>query len=580
MSTSLDALTERYLAFIAEDQPVAATSLGLHTRDDALGLFSAEALASERACVADILSDLEAMPTESASRDELVDVQILRIALRRAIFDHDRTRRHELDPGYYIGSALYGCNQLLMRDFAPLHERVRCFVGRLRDVPRVLSDCRTNVLNPPATFASVGASMARGGMAFLAEVVPRLSSETPELASDLAEASSGAAEAFEDVATHFDGVAADSEVPFYVGRDAYEWLLREVHLLDFDSDDLLETGREAVAGAASSMAEVAAEIDPSRDWRETVAELQKRHPERDGLREFYAGEMARARDFVREKNLVTIPDGETLQVVDTPTFLRMLLPYAAYGPPGPFEKQQQGLFYVTPVDADGSPEEQERQLRGHWVDNVRVIALHEGYPGHHVQLVRANLVERKARKLARSSVFIEGWALYCEEMMREAGFFSDAATRLCQLKATLWRAARIVVDVGIQRGEMTLDEAVDFMVSEAALVRVKAEAEVRRYAGNPTQPSSYLVGKRAIIDIRDRYERRRGDAFDLLEFHDSLLGLGSVPPALAEFALGLSDRAPTGAPTRGGDLAGSSDEDPPDGGGPPRSRGNSGGTPA
>ncbi len=540
MSVALDALTERYLAFIAEDRPVTATFLGLHSRDDSLGLFSADALAAERDRAAGILSDLESLPAGGETTDDVIDVEVLRIALRGAIFDHDTARTHERHPGYYISTALFGCNQLLLRDFAPLEERARCFVARLREVPDVLSECRANVRKPPATFASVGSEIARGGVAFLSEVVPHLAAELPALRTDLESASASATESFEDTADHFEALASGSDVPFHIGRDAYEWLLREIHLLDIDSDDLLEIGRRFIAETSLAMEEVAREIDPGRTWREIVEELQRRHPAREELREFYADEMARARGYVRDKNLVTIPPGESLNVIDTPVFLRTLLPYAAYGPPGPFEKRQQGFFFVTPVDASASPEEQERQLSGHWVDNIRIIALHEGYPGHHVQLVRANQVPRRARKLARSNIFIEGWALYCEEMMRDAGFFSDPGTRLCQLKATLWRAARIVVDASLQRGEMTLSDAVDFMVSEASLVRVKAEAEVKRYAGNPTQPSSYLLGKRAILAIRERYERMKGETFDLLEFHDRLLDLGSIPPALAERALGLS----------------------------------------
>lgn len=553
MSDALSALADRYLAFVEAHQPVSATFLGLHSRDDALGDYSMEALRAERDALAVLLSDLDELVPPAAdtrarhaggmpcagrgSLADAIDAEVLRIRLRGAIFGYDVLKSHELDPGLYVGSALYGCNQLLMRDFAPIEERARCFASRLEGVPAVLSDCRANVRRPPGVFAVVASEMARGGVAFLNEVVPRLAGELPAMESRLLSAAAAASEAFEGTARHLDGVSHQPTAPFFVGPEAYDWLLRENHLLDIDGIELLETGRRAVAETTRQVKEVAAEIDPSRDWREIVEELQKNHPDAGSLRDFYASEMARARDFVRDRGLVTIPAEESLDVVDTPSFLRTILPYAAYGPPGPFEERQRGFFYVTPVPSTAPAEEQERQLRGHWTNNIRVIALHEGYPGHHVQLVRANMVPSTARKLARSNLFIEGWALYCEEMMRDAGFFTDAPTRLCQLKATLWRAARIVVDVGLQRGEMSLDEAADYMVSTASLSRDKAVAEVKRYAGNPTQPSSYLLGKAAILSIRERYERAKGPAFDLLTFHDSLLDLGSVPPKLADIAL-------------------------------------------
>jgi uncharacterized protein (DUF885 family) len=170
-----------------------------------------------------------------------------------------------------------------------------------------------------------------------------------------------------------------------------------------------------------------------------------------------------------------------------------------------------------------------------------VVALHEAYPGHHLQLVRSNQCERKIRRFLWNNVFIEGWALYCEEMMKDAGFYGEATTRLGQMKETLWRAARIVVDVGLQLGEMSVDDAVAFMMSEVGLERVNATGEVKRYAGNPTQPSSYMVGKLAILSIRERYESRAGAGFDLKTFHDDLMNMGSIQPALVEASLGYRE---------------------------------------
>ena len=552
MVASLAGLTDRYLDFVSEHHPIYATFLGLHANDETLGRFSKEAHAGRRETAGSLLTKLEALPPAGADTSELVDREVLRIALRGAVFSHDTLKSHERDPVHYIGAALSGCNQLLLRDFAPLGERARRFVARLREIPRVLAECIENVRNPPSAFALLAAGYARGGLSFLDATVPALSREVPSLSEELESASKAAGEAFEGAADHFASVGSESEVPFHVGREAYEWMLREIHLLELDSDELLELGSCAVSEISAEMDEAAARVDGSRSWRDLVEDLAKSHPTADELRDAYASEMAGAREFVERERLVTMPEGEELSVVDTPVFLRSLLPYAAYGPPGPFEERQQGIFYVTPVDAEASAAEQEGQLRGHPTHGIRVIALHEAYPGHHLQLVRANLNRGKTRKLARSNVFIEGWALYCEEMMREQGFLRGASMRLMQLKAALWRAARVVVDVRLQRGEMSLREAADFMVSEASLTPDKAAAEVRRYAMNPTQPSSYMLGKLAIRDIRTRYEGRAGRSFDLRTFHDELLDLGSVPPRLAEAALGLAEIGPgTSGPSRG-----------------------------
>jgi uncharacterized protein (DUF885 family) len=333
----------------------------------------------------------------------------------------------------------------------------------------------------------------------------------------------------------------ESDAPFAIGRDAFDTILHERHLLDIGSDDLAGMGREAVASSTARLDELAREIEPGRDWRGILERLRDEHPPADGLRDAYASAMDEAREFVRDRDLVSLPPSESLEVIDTPVFLRTLLPYAAYDPPGPFEARQVGLFYVTPVDPGIPAARREEALRGHWTHNIRIISLHEGYPGHHLQLTRANGVARTARRLCANNLLIEGWALYCEEMMREAGFYGEPETLLSQEKATLWRAARVVADVGLQCGVMTSEEAVSFMVEEAALERPNAIAEVTRYAGDPTQPSSYFLGKRAITDLARRYQLRRGPAFDRKEFHDRLLDCGSMPPALAAAALGLDE---------------------------------------
>jgi len=540
VSAALEKLVDRYVAELAEDSPVAATFMGIHERDGELGEFGADALEGENARRKKLLAELELLPLDDASLDARIDAVILRTALKESIFEHEVLRSYERSPGRYVFAGLSGCNMLLIRRFAPLEERARYLLSRLRQIPGVLLEMRRNVKDVPAVFATVAAEGARGGVVFVESVLPKLGEEVPSLAADLEKAGAAAAAGFDEAASYLEKLATESQAPFHVGTEAYEWMLRELHLLDFDSEELLAAGHGIIAETKLSLEEVAREIGPGKDWLEVLEDLKREHPGKGDLRKRYASEMARARDFVRENDLVSIPEGETLEVIDTPVFFRSLLPYAAYMPAGPFDDEQRGFFYVTPVDEALSPEEQERQLRGHGVHTIPVIALHEGYPGHHLQISRANRVPHTIRRITWSTVYGEGWALYCEEMMRDAGFYTDAPARLCQLKESLWRAARIVVDASLQRGEMTIDDAIEFMMREATLERVNATGEVKRYAGSPTQPSSYMIGKRAILDIRRRFEEQAGSDFDLKTFHDRLLGLGNIQPALAEVALGLA----------------------------------------
>ena len=541
MSAALDRIVDSYVSTLLADYPVFATFLGVHDHDAELGEFGAAAQEEKNDHLKGLLSELESLSLDDEPLEARIDTAALRASLRHSVFEHEELRTHEFKPIEYVGTALSGCNELVLGDFAPLPDRARSLLGRLEQIPGVLRSMRENIRQSPAVFATVGAEIARGGVGFVTAVVPGITEEVPSLRTDLERASAAAGEAFGEAADYLEELAEGSDVPFHVGRERYEWLLREYHMLDMDSAELRELGRRMLAETREKMADVAREIDPGRTTHEIIEDLKCDHPSAGGLREQYTSEMARAREFVLEHDLVSIAEGEELEVIDTPVFLRKILPYAAYHPAGPLEKKQRGLFYVTPVDDSLTPEEQEKQLRGHSVHTIPIIALHEAYPGHHLQLVRSNLGRRKARKFLWNTVFIEGWALYCEEMMKDAGFYSSAKTRLGQLKETLWRAARVVVDVGLQLGEMTVDDAIEFMVSEVELERINATAEVKRYTGNPTQPSSYLVGKLAILSIRERYEARAGSAFDLKMFHDELLDTGSIQPALVEASLGFRE---------------------------------------
>jgi uncharacterized protein (DUF885 family) len=541
METTIDGLTDRYLEMIIEDHPVEATFLGFHSRDAELGAFTADAFEERADHVRSLLSDFERVPLEDASTDLAIDARVLRISLAHDLRQHEELKPHERVPSIYIGAALSGCNQLVLRDFAPLEERARSLLERIRQIPEVLACCERNITDAPGVFLRIGADRARGGAAFLRNVVPDVAERVRPLASDLKAAAGEAADAFDATAERLLKLEPEATSPFAVGTEHFEWVLREVHLLDLDCDGLSDLGRRTLEETRAAMASVAAEIDPDKDWTEIIEALKGEHPPAGALRERYAFEMERARRFALERDIVTIPEGERLDVIDTPIFARALLPYAAYMPAGPFEARQQGFFWVTPVDANRSEEDQERQLRGHGLRAIPVTALHEGYPGHHLQLVRANANKSKARKLSWNTVFIEGWALYCEEMMKDVGFLDDPGSRLFQLKDMLWRAARVVVDVGLQTGEMSIEEAVDLMVEEAKLERVNAAAEVKRYTMNPTQPSSYLLGKLEIMDLRRQYEDALGGDFDLKVFHDGLLDVGSVPPKLARLALGIGE---------------------------------------
>ena len=214
-------------------------------------------------------------------------------------------------------------------------------------------------------------------------------------------------------------------------------------------------------------------------------------------------------------------------MVETPSFLRPVIPFAAYEPAAYFDERQLGIYIVTPPDGSDGMEENNRPA-------ILNTSVHEGYPGHHLQFVCANRNPSLARLLSsmHATEFIEGWAHYCEQLMYEEGFSSGPEVRFVQLTDLIWRACRIIIDVQLSRGAMTFSEAVDMLTGEAGMDRGRAEAEVKRYTFSPGYQLSYLYGKHLLLGLRDRVRARRGPAFSALEFHDTLLYAGALPAAL------------------------------------------------
>jgi uncharacterized protein (DUF885 family) len=311
-----------------------------------------------------------------------------------------------------------------------------------------------------------------------------------------------------------------------MGRDDYETL---VGLRAFDglsADDILAIGEEQLAAERAKRQAVAREIDPSATEAEVVDRVKSEHPAdfNTALTE-YRDAMAQSRQFILDHDIATIPADETLRVVATPEFMRGVVPFAAYFAPGRFEPgQPTGIYVVTP-SIDGDP----RAMREHNHASIYNTGIHEAYPGHHLQLVAANHNPSLIRVLVDAPEFVEGWAMYCELMMREQGFDTSAEHRLMMHTDAIWRACRIILDVKLQRGEINVEDAINFLVEQTGFERPNAKAEVNWYTYRPTYPLSYLLGRQLLLRLRADEQKRLGASFSLKGFHDALLNEGSLP---------------------------------------------------
>ena len=530
----LEKLADEFIQTSCRLSPVTATFWGIHEYDEKLDELSKEALARSLAELKGFEQRLvKEMDPAGLTPSGQGDYQVFLNMVRSGIAEQERFRWHERMPSLYADIALYSIFILIAREFAPLEERLRCVAARLEQFPRMLDEGKANIANPPAVYTQVAIEVAEGAVTFLKETVSPLAERVPALKDRFLAAVAKAQSAMEGyLAWLKNELLSQSKGNFAVGEEIFRFKLQTDLMIDMTCTELLWLGYKTIAATKRQLSRLAKRINPAKSWAQIVDEIKDEHPSAAELLGFYRTQMERARDYVIQKGLAPVPQGERLDVIETPVFERSTTPYAAYMAPAPFEKDQRGMFYVTPVDASAPPEKQRDQLRGHCRKGAAIVSLHEGYPGHHLQLVHANQSPSKLRRIAHNTATIEGWALYCEEMMREQGFYSAPETMLMQLRDTLWRACRVVVDVKLHTAGMTFEKAVDFMVREAHLERTNAEAEVKRYTMSPTQPLSYIVGKHEIMKMRDAYKRLKRRAFRLSDFHTEFLKVSNLPTKL------------------------------------------------
>ncbi len=527
---SFGALAEEYVECAMRFDPVDATEMGLHDYDDRLPDPGADGVAAQAAWLRDLEQRVTAGVTwEDLPPDQRVDYALLRsrIATRRA--DLEEIAGPRRDPVRYPETALRGVFLLMARAFAPLEERKEAVLARLMAIPGYLEAAIPQLDRVPAEFVGVAAEVNASGPLFVNEVVRALVAQFPGETERIEHAGSRARQGFDRYQSFL-----EQELPrrargsFALGERWMNYKLEREHLLEWDCAALEAFGRDQIALARARLEREAARLDPGRSWREQIAAARNRCPEPLRVREAYEAEIERARRFVEARRIAPVPTCP-LEVVDTPVFWRPTVPLGAYLPPGPFDVEPTGTFFVTPVDTARRPEEQQQQLAGHCYAALGITALHVAWPGHHLQLCHALQGHSRLRQLAQSPVFVEGWALYAEELMGEAGFLVDQASRLWQLRDELWRACRVVLDVALHTGRMSVAEAVAFLVEQALIERVNAETEVRRYLLTPTEPMSGVVGLAGLRTLRDEARRRMGDRYDAYTFHTALLAVGTLP---------------------------------------------------
>ena len=532
-------------AFLDEefaDAPTGASSVGLTEYDDKLPDLSEAAFTRRSQRTADWLERFGALSDGDLSFNDGIDRDLAVASLRRrAIFDEWQAwRRH---PDVYLNPGLSGVFGLFLHKLRPEPELVAAAAARLRAVPQNLDDGKRNLRDElvPAIILDRSLNQARAGAKYARELLPAEVTDA-DLRAQLADAGAVAAAAYDDYATFLDEMRPRASGDWAFGEARYTAILRDAELLDVDARALRERGREQLGILSEELRRCAQELKGTDDWHSVLEQLNEDRPETpEDMRKGYEDWTAKSRAYLVERGLVSFADGEFCSVEPSPPFQRPVLAVASYQNPPAFAPSMHGHFFV-PYPPDGASEQEiAKRLESNAYPAIPSTAVHEAYPGHHWHLSMAKLNPSRLRQWLGTSYFSEGWALYAERMMREQGFFTDLRHRMFQYEATLFRAARIVADTSLHMGEMTWDEAVEFMMANSSLTEPTAKAEVTRYCSWPTQASAYLTGCLEIVRIRERFLAARnaslGDIGHLRDFHDALVSSGDMPIALAERAV-------------------------------------------
>ncbi len=519
-------LVEARVRRLLADNPVLATGFGIHTEDDRLGDPGRDAVLAEIAAERAHLAAVEALDPAGLSAGARFERDLEIHNVRLGLLEADDIRRWERrsTAAGELGDAVF---LLFARGAAPLAERLEHITARLEQAPAFLLEARTRAAGPQVgIWQQVDARYATDLPSLFGEVRTAADGVLGEAElRRLDRAIAGAGSALEAHRGWLRETLADATDDWPLGTELYEELIRRRAFGDLDPDAILGIGLEQLHANLEARRAAARELDPDADLPAILDRLKSDHPATfaEAL-EGYRDAMRRARAHLLERDLVTIPDGEVIDVIETPEYLRSVMPFAAYFSPARFDADQRGIYVVTSA-VDDDP----NAMREHYRASISNTSVHEAYPGHHLQLAVAARHPSLTRMLTDAPEFVEGWGMYSEQMMREEGFDDGPAFRTAMYTDAIWRACRIVLDVRMHRGELTPQEATDFMVEHTGFELANARAEVRRYTYTPGYQLSYLLGKVLILGLREEEGRRRGGAFSLRDFHDTLLRNGSLP---------------------------------------------------
>ena len=550
---AFEALGRRWLDRSMRLSPVSATGTGDHRFDREIDDVSAAGRATGLRFAHQTLHQLEAIDKTQLSRANQVDYAILGNSLRASIWQTETWQTWAWNPLGYQGLAGGALYSLMAREFAPLPQRLESAIYRLEKMPRLLEQTRA-ALVPSRVPVPHAATYAAQNPGLKSIVTGMIEPHKGELSVSKQRRLERAIAAFNAAVDEHQAWITGTLVPaaqadFRAGAEVFDTQLGYTLLSNLSRADIRRRADAAVTSVRQEMYQVSKQAlagrpgapatpdNPTAEQQQAVIRAAldiaaAERPARNHLVEDATAATEEARRFVIEHDLITLPEGP-VRVILMPEFQRGVA-VAYCDSPGPLERHLETFYAISPIPDDWSEEQSTSFLREYNSRAILDIGVHEAMPGHYVQIFHSNRYPSTLRAVLGSGSFIEGWAVYAEEMMCEEGFrANDPLYRLSQLKVQLRTITNSIIDQAIHVDGMTQAEMMTFLTQTAFQEEREAAGKWRRAQLSVTQLSTYFVGFQEHLETRVAARQKQGASFNLKAYHDGVLAFGSPPGRFA-----------------------------------------------
>jgi uncharacterized protein (DUF885 family) len=528
---ALRKMADEFYAWRNENFPVGSSDSGLHTWDNRLTDFSPAKIAERTQHVRKLLDQVRAMPGAKWAKDDRIDWMLFRAQLENFDFGSRVLESEIKDPQLYVGECATGIFSLLKKEYEAPRNRALSATERLKQMPAMLAQGERNLQKPVKLFARLAIDSARSIDPLFNDSLMTLARElAPNERDELVKARDAALMAIHGFADRLEK-RLPSMVDFApMGTANYNYYLKHVLLLPLNDEQIAMLGRAELARyrALESLLPDPSLADPNPARSKNIP------PDQASFLAAYESREQEMINFLKEHKLVTVPDYlGRFEIRQLPEAFKPTSPGGFMNPPGVYDKDPSGFFFIPTYN----PQSKNFYIRAA-IEDPRPILGHEGIPGHFMQLSIANHLPNEIRRQHGDGVFVEGWALYGEEMLMRTGLYPENSAAQGQiLRLSRYRSARIGVDVNLHTGKWTFEQAVQYFMEAGGLDREAAEGEAAGAASSPTQKISYIVGKWQIMNLLGRYRDKAGAEFRLGQFHDDLIKNGSLPLSIVEWIL-------------------------------------------